>query len=90
MCYNWEAEGFEYASLILKYDQTKGCFVRAPAIFSSSVEYHLNQRAEFKRKLNNPDISQAERVYYKMQEGECKVLANSFYGMAPHSCGPLI
>lgn len=90
VCYNWEAEGFEYASLILKYDQAQGGFVRAPAIFSSSVEYYLNQRAEFKRKIKNPDISKAERVYYKMQEGECKVLANSFYGTAPHPCGPLI
>lgn len=90
VCYNWEAEGFQYASLILKYDQTQGCFIRAPGIFSSSVEYYLNQRAEFKRKLKNPDISEADRVYYKLQEGECKVLANSFYGTAPRPCGPLI
>lgn len=90
VCYNWEAEGFEYASLILKYDKNKGAFVRAPAVLSSSVEYYLNQRAEFKRKLDNPVISEAERVYYKKQEGECKVLANSFYGTAPQPCGPLI
>ena len=90
VCYNWEAEGFEYASLILKYDQAQGCLVRAPAIFSSSVEYYLNQRAEFKRKLKDPEISEAERVYCKTLEGECKVLANSFYGTAPHPCGPLI
>lgn len=57
VCYNWEAEGFEYTSLILKYDQTQGGFVCAPAIFSSSVEYYLNQRDEFKRKLKKPDIS---------------------------------
>lgn len=59
-------------------------------MFSSSVEYYLNQRTEFKRKLKDPGISEAERVYYKMQERECKVLANSFYGTAPHPCGPLI
>ncbi|KAE8277393.1 hypothetical protein D5F01_LYC24678 [Larimichthys crocea] len=86
----WEAEGFECASLILKYDETRRAFVRAPAILSSSVEYYLNQRAEYKQKLRNPDLSDAERVYYKTQEGECKVLANSFYGTAPHPCGPLI
>lgn len=90
VCYNWEAEGFEYTSLILKYNKTKRRFVRVPAVFSSSVEYYLNQRAEFKMKLKNPDISEVERVYYKMQEGECKVQANSFYGTAPHPCGPLI
>ncbi|KAI4822305.1 hypothetical protein KUCAC02_007859 [Chaenocephalus aceratus] len=90
VCYNWEAEGFEYASLILKYDPELGCFARAPAVFSSSVEYFLNRRAEFKRKLKNPEISEAKRVYYKMQEVECKVLANSFYGTVPHPCGPLI
>ncbi|TKS75734.1 DNA polymerase delta catalytic subunit [Collichthys lucidus] len=90
VCYSWEAEGFECASLILKYDETRRAFVRAPAILSSSVEYYLNQRAEYKQKLRNPDLSDAERVYYKTQEGECKVLANSFYGTAPHPCGPLI
>ena len=90
VCYNWEAEGFEYATLILKYDQTQGGFVRAPAVFSSSVEYYLNRRAEYKRKLKDPYVGEVERVYYKTQEGECKVLANSFYGTAPHPCGPLI
>ena len=50
-------------------------------MFASSVEHFLNQRAEFKRKLKKPDISEAERVYYKTQEAECKVLANSFYGI---------
>ena len=90
VCYNWAAEGFEYASLILKYDQAQGAFVRLPAVLSSSVEYYLNQRAEFKRTLKNPDISEVERVYCTTQEGECKILANSFYGTAPHPCGPLI
>lgn len=54
------------------------------------MEWYLNQRAEFKRKLKSPTVSESERVYYKLQEGECKVLANSFYGTAPHPCGPLI
>ncbi|KAK5600756.1 hypothetical protein CRENBAI_010609 [Crenichthys baileyi] len=27
VCFNWEAEGFEYASLILKYDQKHGCLL---------------------------------------------------------------
>lgn len=44
VCYNWEAEGFEYASLILKYDESR----------------RLNRRAGFKRKLANPDIGEAE------------------------------
>lgn len=90
VCYSWEVEGFEYASLILKYDGTRCGFVRAPAILSSSVEYYLDRRAEYKQKLANREIGEAERVYYKTQEGECKVLANSFYGTAPHPCGPLI
>ncbi len=91
VCYNWEEEGFQYATLILKYDPDRGEFVRAPAIFASSVEYYLNRRAEFKKKLlTGPDISKAERAYYKMQEVECKLLANSFYGTAPHPCGLLI
>lgn len=90
VCYNWEAEGFEYASLILKYDQSRGGFVREPAVLSSSVEYYLDQRAELKRKLQSPDIGRVDRVYCETQEGECKVLANSFYGTAPHPCGPLI
>ncbi|KAG7326079.1 hypothetical protein KOW79_011004 [Hemibagrus wyckioides] len=90
VCYSWEAEGFQYASLILKYNLDQRAFVRQPAVFSSSVEYYLNQRAQFKTKLKNPDNSEFDCVYYKMQEGECKVLANSFYGTPPHSCGPLI
>ncbi|KAK2832722.1 hypothetical protein Q5P01_016611 [Channa striata] len=90
VCYSWEAEGFEYASLILRYDRDRCEFTRAPAVFSSSVEHYLNKRAGFKAKLKDPALSDAERVYYKMQEGECKVMANSFYGTAPLPCGPLI
>ncbi|KAK2812508.1 hypothetical protein Q5P01_000008 [Channa striata] len=90
VCYSWEAEGFEYASLILRYDRDRREFTRAPAVFSSSVEHYLNKRAGFKAKLKDPALSDAERVYYKMQEGECKVMANSFYGTAPLPCGPLI
>lgn len=90
VCYRWEAEGFECASLILRYDEATGTFARTTSVFASSVEYYLNQRAEFKGKLKAPDISRVDRLYYKVQEGECKVLANSFYGTAPHPCGPLI
>lgn len=90
VCYSWEAEGFKYASLVLKYDNAKRQFAQAPGVFASSVAYYLNQRADYKRKLQNPDIADSDRVYYKLQEGECKVLANSFYGTAPHPCGPLI
>lgn len=90
VCYRWDVEGFPCASLILKYDDDTRSFRRASGVFASSVEYYLNQRAEFKRKLKSPTISESERVYYKLQEGECKVLANSFYGTAPHPCGPLI
>ncbi|KAK2844053.1 hypothetical protein Q5P01_010712 [Channa striata] len=90
VCYSWEAEGFEYASLILRYDRDQREFTRAPAVFFSSVEHYLNKRAGFKAKLKDPALSDVERVYYKMQEGECKVMANSFYGTAPLPCGPLI
>ncbi|KAF0029324.1 hypothetical protein F2P81_018429 [Scophthalmus maximus] len=89
VCYNWEAEGFEYASLILRYDRDRGEFVRAPAVFSSSVEHYLNRRAEFKEKLKDPALGDPERLYYKLQEGECKFMANSFYETAPLPCGPL-
>ncbi|KAK7915608.1 hypothetical protein WMY93_011369 [Mugilogobius chulae] len=90
VCYSWQLEGFEYASLILKYDTQTGSFERQPAVFARSVEHYLNHRVDCKNKIKNLDIGQAERAYYKMKEGECKVLANSFYGTAPHPCGPLI
>ncbi|KAK5600757.1 hypothetical protein CRENBAI_010610 [Crenichthys baileyi] len=35
-------------------------------------------------------MSESESAYYKVQVGECKVLANSFYRTAPHPCGPMI
>lgn len=90
ICYSWEAEGHEYASLILKYDERTGSYIRAPGVFASSVEYYLNQRSAFKAKLKDPAVGDAERIYFKLQEGECKVMANSFYGTAPYPCGPLI
>lgn len=91
ICYSWEAEGFEYASLILKYDEDTGEYTRAPGVFASSVEHYLNERAMYKKKLKEPVAhSDADRIYFKLQEGECKVMANSFYGTAPHPCGPLI
>nr|BBA49171.1 DNA polymerase [Oryzias latipes] len=88
--YKWEAEGFEYATLILRYDADRAVFERAPAVFSSSVEHYLNRRDEFKAKLKDPALCDAERAYYKVQEAECKVMANSFYGTAPPPCGSLI
>lgn len=90
VCYRWEMEGFEFATLILKYDPDLGHFVREPAVFAHAVEHYLNQRALCKRKMNKSDISEAERVYCKTQQEECKVLANSFYGTAPALCGALI
>lgn len=88
--YNWEAEGFEYATLVLRYDADRGVFERAPAVFSSSVAHYLNKRLEFKAMLKDPALGDAERTYYKVQEAECKVMANSFYGTAPSPCGSLI
>lgn len=90
VCYSWESEGFGYASLIMKYDPERRAFVREPSVFSSAVEYYLDMRSALKQKLEDPALCNAERAYYKMQEGECKVMANSFYGTAPFPCGPLI
>ena len=89
VCYNWETEGFQFATLILKFDRKTGQFVRAPAVLASSVEYYLDKRAAFKERLKFP-ADDAARAYCKLQENECKIMANSFYGTAPYPCGPLI
>ncbi|KAJ8332469.1 hypothetical protein SKAU_G00426420 [Synaphobranchus kaupii] len=72
VCYSWEREGFPYASLIMKYDPEKRAFVRDRAVMSSSVENYLNRRADYKKKLKSPDLSDEQRSYYKTQEGEYK------------------
>ncbi|KAK7878266.1 hypothetical protein WMY93_031085 [Mugilogobius chulae] len=90
VCYSWEAEGFPFASLILKHDRLRGEFVRAPGVLPSAVQHYLELRSAFKTTLSTSILEEAERQYYRLQETECKVIANSFYGTAGPPCGPLL
>ena len=89
LCYNWEAEGFKCASLIMKYCNIRQTFIRNDGIMNASMERYHNRRAQCKQQLKDPGLSKDRRAYLELQMLECKVLLNSFYGTAG-ACGPLI
>ena len=89
LCYNWEAEGFKCASLIMKYDRVVQRFVRDDGIMNASMERYYERRARCKQQLKTPGLSEDKRAYLELQVLECKILMNSFYGTAG-ACGPLI